>query len=74
LTGVLRTVDSRTDLKGRADLRIMIEYAGDVWTGIYPDNPNQRAEVGEERLRRMHRMMSQYIGQDMAHTVELDVG
>jgi hypothetical protein len=72
-SGVLRTVNWRTDLRGRADLRITVEYAGDFWAGVYPDD-QVRAEVGEERLQRLHRILSHYIGQDMAYVAALDVG
>ena len=71
---MLRTVNWRTDLKGRADLCITIEYAGAFWAGVYPDNAQVRAEVGEERLERLHRMLTRYLGQDMAYVAELDVG
>jgi hypothetical protein len=74
LSGVLRTVHWRIDLRGRADLRITVEYAGDLWAGVYPDDQQVRAKVGEERLQRLHRILTHYIGQDMAYVGELDVG
>jgi hypothetical protein len=74
LSGVLRAVHWRTDLRGSADLRITVEYAGDFWIGVYPDNPQVRIQVAEERLQRLHRILSHYIGRDMAYVAELDVG
>jgi mannose-6-phosphate isomerase class I len=74
LTGVLRTIDWRTDLTGLADLRITVEYSGEVWTGFYPGSPQVRAEVGQERLQQLHRILSHSLGQDMAYVAGLEVG
>jgi hypothetical protein len=62
--GVLQPVKWRVDLQGERNLRLTMEYGGHLWSGLYPDDARRQAELGEERLQRLHRMLTAHVGQE----------
>jgi hypothetical protein len=69
----LRAVEWRTNLRGERDLRMTIEYRGDLFFGLYPGDSEIRAQLTAGQLDSLYRVLVARIGQQLRGIEEADI-